>query len=526
MEEYIKRLEEIKARAAEIKALDEITGELQEELRAMKDERTSLEGKIETASLLEDLGRDIPEIVKPVAAAEEEAAEVEEPAKEEAVEVEEEKEEVKVEAPEAIAASLGSKEAHVESQSFSGLAIIASSAEIGVNGKLDVTGWQKVLRHAKGQSEGKYSFASIDRTHNMKRVTSRNSSIDNSIIMAQAGVGEHNVPITAAACHCGPFETKKEINSLGMDERPVASLFRAVDAIGPFKYVRDIDLGDVSAGVNLWDCADQAAVVSGTPATWKPCVDLTCQADHQVDPYAVFACGRYSTFQEISHPELIDDFIKKLGIQYARLAEQALLDTLVADSTTLTYGVSGMGVLNELTAILGHLATFAGYVRRMDWSNYALILPKGMMNVLVADEHRRGFSRGANAADIMAQIRELGVGQIVEARDAATTAEPDILAAHALYHAPGTTVPFNPCTAIGTFTAHLVPINAYVRGESSLVEAGYQRDADLIRQNMVQFFVEGQEFLEKTVVDIPSWTIELTSAATGGTSAMVTPEAC
>jgi len=72
----------------------------------------------------------------------------------------------------------------------------------------------------------------------------------------------------------------------------------------------------------------------------------------------------------------------------------------------------------------------------------------------------------------------------------------------------------------------VVPVSAYSRGESTLVEAGYQRDATLTRQNMVQWFMEGHEYLEKMSPDVPSFTLELTGAGTGGTSALVDPEAC
>ena len=530
--EFIKRLEEIKARASVIQKFspDEITEDVKAELRALRSERSDLESKIEDAQILEELQADAPEVKAEEPAKEEEPA-VEEPAKEEEAPVEEPaKEEAPAEAPaEAIAASIGGSPVDAPKEkgaANAGLTIVASSG-FGLNGgkRLDLPGWNKVIRAAFGSGEGKHTFATIDRSSGRAAVSARNSAIENSLIMSRNSEGE-TLPLTAAACYCGPFETMKEINTLGLDDRPIAGMFRSVDVNGPFKYIRDLNLADVATGVQIWECADQAAVVAATPATWKPCVTLDCQADHQVDPYAIPACGLFSTFQQISHPELIDDFIKKLGIQYARTAEQKLLDTLRADSTVLTYGVTGMGILNTLEGILGHIASFSGYVRRMNWSDYALVVPPGFIEALTTDEHRRGFSRGANRNDVLAQLRELGVGQIVEARDADSTAEVDYTNAHTLYHAPGTTVAFNPCNSVAKWTLNVVPVNAYTRGESTMVEAGFQRDADLTRQNMVQFFMEGQEFLEKMAVDVPSYTIELSGAGTGGTSALVTPEAC
>lgn len=529
MDEFLKRLAEIRDRAAEIAKMDVIDEAARTELRALRDERTGLETQIADAELVAELTADVPAAKADEGGEDEggEEAPAETPA--ETVEVEVETTEP---SPEAIAAAVGGakpKDGNLPQSAPSGLAIVASSTSYGmqVGSKMEADDWQRVFRFAANQGEGRHVFASIDRNDNRKALSSRNSPIENSLIMSAARDESHPLqPLTAAACYCGPFETSKDILSLGLDDRPVAGLFRSVPVTGPFKYVRDINLGDVSAGVTLWDCADQAGVVSGTPGTWKPCVDLDCLPEYQVDPYAIPACGRFSIFQQVSHPELIDDFITKLGIVYARRAEQALLDTLRADSTVLTYGITGMGLLHELEGVLGHLAGFSGYVRRINWGDYALILPPGLMDAIVADEHRRGFSRGATRQAIMSQLRELGVGQVIEARDADTTAEADYLAAHGLYVDPGNTVVFNPCTAIGTWTINLVPVSAYTRGESTLVEAGFQRDADLTRQNMVQWFMEGHEFLEKMTPDVPSYTIELTGAGTGGTSALVTPEAC
>jgi hypothetical protein len=252
-------------------------------------------------------------------------------------------------------------------------------------------------------------------------------------------------------------------------------------------------------------------------------VDLDCASPTQVDPYSIVACGKHDIFQQLSHPELIDDFIAKLGINYARIAERLLLDQLLADSTVLTYAATNLGLLWELEVVLGHLVGLAGYGQRINWGDYALILPPGFMEAVIADEHVRGFSRGAGRAEIMAQIRELGVGQVVESLDVNSTSEADYLAAIGTYVSPGATVPFDPSTAIGTYDIHVVPVSSYTVGSSTLVDAGFTRDADLIRQNKVQYFMEGAEFIEK-MNDVPSFTVRLTGYGNGGRSALQTPD--
>ena len=83
--EFIKRLEEIKARASVIQKFspDEITEDVKAELRALRSERSDLESKIEDAQILEELQADAPEVKA------EEPAKEEEPAVEEAAPAEE-----------------------------------------------------------------------------------------------------------------------------------------------------------------------------------------------------------------------------------------------------------------------------------------------------------------------------------------------------------------------------------------------------------------------------------------------------
>jgi hypothetical protein len=554
MDELLKRLAEIRERAAAIKAGEIGEAEIKE-LRELKDERLQIEQKVEALKVADELTAES-EAEKP--AEEEKPAEggegdkpaenpVEEERPDEVVkpgetgapkEDEEKPAEVtpgeEAPTPEALAAaasSLGSNDGGLGSNDAGkGLTIIASAASFGVQAGegLVAESFNRIHRIASGAAAGvKQTFGTIQRHSGEEAVSARKSAIENTLLMSRPREKDIvPVSLTAAACYCGPNEVDKSIESRGRDERPFAAAFRSVPFTGPFDYVREMNLDAVQNGVTLWDCDAQEAVTAANPATWKPCVTLDCGDSVTVTPYAIPACGNFSIFQQLSHPELVDDFINKIGIYYARLAEQALIDKVRADNTHLTYGVAGMGLLHQITGALGQLAAITGYTRRLGWEDYTLFLPPGMITALVADEHRRGFSRGATREAILTQIRDLGVGNVVEMIDLDTTAEPGLLTAAGTFIAPGTTVPLNICNLPATWTVHLVPTDAYIRGESTLVEAGYQRDADLLRQNMVQYFFEGHEFIEKRDPNVPGWTIELSGAATGGASALVTPEAC
>lgn len=566
MDELLKRLAEIRERAAAISAGETIGEAELEELRALKAERIQIETKVEALRIAEGLAQESEAEKEPEKTGDDgdkggdgggegdNPVETERPGE---VVTPGENPEVKPgddgggdagggttpaapatpatsATPETVAAALGaggnSDDGLGNSSPHTGLTIIASAASFGVQSgeNLVAESWNRIHRIASGAAAGvKQTFGTIQRHSNEEAVSSRKSAIENTLLMSRPKEEAAALAaLTAAACYCGPNEVDKSIESRGRDERPFAAAFRSVPFTGPFDYVREMNLGAVANGVTLWDCDKQDDVDANTPATWKPCVTLDCGDSVTVTPYAIPACGLFSTFQQLSHPELVDDFINKLGIYYARLAEQALIDKVRADNTYLTYNPTGQGLLNQVSGAIGHLSSVAGYTRRLGWEDYTLFLPPGMVTALVADEHRRGFSRGATRENILAQIRDLGVGNVIEMIDLDTTAEPDLLTAAGTYIDPGNTVPLNICDLPPSWTVHLVPTDAYVRGESTLVEAGFERDTSLVRQNMVQYFFEGHEFIEKRDPEVPGWTIELGGAATGATSALVTPEAC
>ena len=542
MEEFKTKLEELKAKAAELGSGD-LTPEVVAELKQIRDEINEVNAKIAAVTEAEALVNEIAETAVPEVKAEEpaeepaaEATETEtpEPVAEATDEVVEEKEEEHQ--PEAIAAAMNGIESKNDAspdadENRKGLNIIASSNYEGlrIGQALEVGDFSRISKIARSANEATaQKYGQIDLSeHITASVSSRNSAIENTLAMSKRTKDEP-VSLTAAACFCGPFETMKEVPGLGSEERPVASIFRKVGVTGPFRYVNEVALADVLPGVNQWDCADQAAVDPLDPLTWKDCVDLACATETQVDPYAVVACGIASTHQELSHPELVDDFVMKLGINYARVAERLLLDTLRADATVLQHNVNGMGLNWELTRVLGHLPLGSTYNRRLDWENYEVLIPQGVMQLMVADELMRGFSMDEDRAQakVMAKISQLGYGGVTIIRDVDATAEAGIAGLEAGLVSPGGTINLDATidALLPNLPIYIVPTDAYTMGQSTIVEAGWRRDNQLIRQNQVEYFYEGMEFLEK-MTNVPSFVVELTGGPNGGYSALTAPPA-
>lgn len=394
--------------------------------------------------------------------------------------------------------------------------LVASSnmESLSVGTPMTATMMQSVHRMAdSGRYNGRHVFASMNRWEpGARAVSSRYSAIENMKIMAAAESRAMN--IAAAACFCGPDEAVKTIAACGVDGRPVADLFRSVPVSGRFNYVKPLPISDVAGGIAIWDCADQDAVDRDDAATWKPCIDLDCQDEVNVEPYLIPVCGTFTTQQQLSHPELIDEFLRKLAIAQDRIAETKLLDEIRASSHVFTVD-TGQGILSQLVHIIGQLADVTPYGNRLDQGGYVLVVPNGTVEKLVADQHLRGAQDGLRRDTILAMLADIGVSRIVEAHEADTAANAAYSAATAALPALGVPTAYDPATnSVGTVPFYLFNPDAYSHGMSDIVEAGFVRDAALTRQNRTQYFLEGAEYLEKVNCH-PSFVLEITACPTG-----------
>lgn len=377
---------------------------------------------------------------------------------------------------------------------------------------------------AAGNYDGRHVFAGIRRwAPDVKAVSSRNSAIENTRIMATAG--EKPMPLAAAACFCGPNEAVKTIAQSGEEGRPVASLFRSNPVSGRFNYVKPLPLGDVGAGISIWDCDDQNGVDPTDPETWKACVDLDCQEDVTVEPYLLPACGTVTTHQQLSHPELVDDFLRKLAIAYDRNAERQLLDLIRAESHVIGFSEQA-GILSNLTYALAQYSDVIPYGNRLNLEGYTLLVPLGTIEKIVADQHLRGAQQGLRRDAILAMLSDLGVRNIVEIHEPDSTATaPYAAATAALPNLGGAATPFDPTDVVETVPFYLLQPDAFRHGSSEIVEAGFIRDAQLAKQNRTQWFYEGAEYLEKINVQ-PSFVFEIAACPNGQATAMADGPAC
>lgn len=542
MDKILQRLNEIKAEAE--LALKDLTGsERVEKLEALKTERAELLAQrqeiLDAEAIAAELSEGAPEDEKeeePAEEVEEAPAEVEAPAEEVADEVE---------APadaEALALA-ASAAATVDNDSpdaadYSPIVLTAAGNVGGTSPGVKITAadMARIHRHSSGNkpSQGEtvrsiFATMSAGTPADVRMPSETYSAEANTAIMAAGIEPGKRRPLTAAAAFCGPEDIILDICSSGVTARPVQDLFRTVPVRGEFKYMKSATLADVDDGINQWEVADQEALDPDDPLTWKPCVDLTCRAETTVTPYAIVGCANMGVWQQLSAPEQIENWLRMMQIDYARVAESLLLDRVRAQSKNFSAGTTGNGLWNLLNTLLAYSAANIAAVQRETMEGYVIVAPYGFTEALAADLALRGFSTNPTTADVQRLLRENYGVRIVESYETDNTVAAAFRtgATSLLALADGNVaVAFDQnAHAPDTWPVYLIKPSSFTAGDTSVVDAGYFRDANLVRQNLVRYFWEGFEFLEKQCPDL-SFTFNLTTCPNGTASALITAPDC
>lgn len=537
MDEILKRLNEIKAEAKALPADDPARKEtlaalaaesieLQSKLADHKAEAeaiAAIDGAPDEAPAEDEGGEDESED-----AGDGEDAPAEEDAGEEAPAEEE--------APEAIAAAANAAKPVDTDISATGsgpepTVLVASGNVGGTNpgDKLDLRSIDRIHRHAGKSGMGgapvRSIFASIS-VRDGDIASERNTAEQNTAIMASAS-GKKIQPITAAAAFCGPNDIVLDINAAGTAARPVAALFNSVPVRGPFDYMKTATLADVSPGVNIWEEQDQIDLETDDPDSWKPDVDLSCRTPTTVTPYAIVASTTIGVWQQLSAPEQVANWLAQMEKQYSRVAETKLLDQIRAQSYVYSHS-DELGLWSTIQPLLANTAQIVAEVNRGTTEGYTLVVPYGTLDVMAADEVMRGFSQNLAKARIRALLKENYGIDIVESLETDSTKAAAFrtgaidLGTKTL----GTSTAFTPGDASATtIPMYLLRTDAFVMGQSDVVDAGYHRDANMVRQNLVRYFYEGMEFLEKTG-DHLSFVYDVDACPTGKATALVDGPDC
>lgn len=332
--------------------------------------------------------------------------------------------------------------------------------------------------------------------------------------------GEQLDAVTAAICE--PLDIIREIPECGVTVTPFADLFpqRPVGRLG-FQYFPGMSLADTNDGINVWTEGDQEAVDEGNPATWKPTVLIQCSDAVPVKAEELVASAQVDDSTELSQPEKVQEFMHKMAVQRARRREQYLLGKF--DATASPYDADYSGALGAFAALIraiNELMPRLVYGERLDEGDYDVVLEPGHLNKLVNDESARLFGDTVKSrrAEIINRIKEeTGAGQVTILRDFKT-------GGFGALSTPGGASAELP-TLFDTNRVRLVPSQAYLYGATGEEATGWQTDAQLTRQNRMQWFSKEWLLLAKHGCH-PAAFVDLTACGNGARANGVEPADC
>lgn len=351
--------------------------------------------------------------------------------------------------------------------------------------------------------------------------------LDRAVAEAQAA---HSAALLAA--FCGPGELNRQQNVAVNSARPVATAIAQASGpvaigLGIHEFFRALSLADLHqhyddnpsapSGIGQWNAADQAAVDTADPATWKHCFTLPdCPTTVQVSAYFLWRCLRVTIEDQMSRPQYVQNITTLMEAMLARSAETALLATIDAWSFNRTVpNTPGMGVMAQVFWAIEHVMAWATAGLRIDRSAYSLIIPEFLLNAARID----AFFAGEDMNAVGDKMMEAAGGRLVVTPDWGTEGNP--MAPIGLQPTPdaadaadGTDIPLLPSTAV----IRLVPLEDFVWGQTGVVDYGIETSPDLRRQNAALYFGEMAEIAYKNG-GRPSFTLTLEDIVPNGARA-------
>ncbi len=354
----------------------------------------------------------------------------------------------------------------------------------------------------------------------------RNSMlIDEAVADWRARMFETAMPSRQGAI-CEPFDIIRDIPDAFSTSEPVRGVFPARPAgrLG-FQYVRSIGLADVAGGADMWFDADQAAVDPDDSDTWKPCVEIDCPDVLTASAEAVTACLTFDITTEMSAPERVRNFTNALMALKSRVKEGRILQRV--DALSHSYQFFGdYGALPAVVEALNTVLAQLTYADRLEDTNYVLLVPPGVSEILTIDRANRAYNNDATE-DVLSYLKANveGISSIVSTLDASRGSEPSVpfKALTPITDPPSVvTVPY---ISGGNFRFRLVEPAAAIYAETGEMNVGTTRDARLIRMNKTQYFTEEFFFLAKHGPQ-PWATIDINLCADGSRAGLITPAGC
>lgn len=355
--------------------------------------------------------------------------------------------------------------------------------------------FQNAERMAGRNKNGRSIMASFNRLPDGTEVVRGDRSAwDNTRIALRAGLSSDDV-LTAAGGFCGPAESVTDVFECGRTDRPIGDLLAKFTARGEYRYIRQVGLDDVDAGIDYWTEADDVAVDPENVATHKPCYHLACESEIEAKVIMIPACFQYGVGQAWSNPEQVAGALAKFDVALARRSEALIWQRIHEQSNQLTFAPPvGESLQNGLVRLIGELLAWAGFNGRNSLDGYVLVVPEALILQVITD--------AAIKAWVGPQLtREMIVGQLEELYGVPVIISPDN---RALAPSPPIgPLPAAPAPAGGpnekpsTWQEILLFKPADYRHGLTEVDVAVQTDIATARKNDRSVFLETVETTEK-----------------------------
>lgn len=203
--------------------------------------------------------------------------------------------------------------------------------------------------------------------------------------------------VTASGGLCAPVEIRYDLPVLAQADRPVRDSLTNFNATrGGIRFAPPPGLSSITTGVGRITAAADAAGGSGAQ---KGCQVIACPTFQEVDVAAIYHCIQFGNLGARAYPELVENATELVMAAWARVAETALLDGMVAASTHATVNLTPNSstplgaVATLLPALLRNAAALRNRQRMDPEAPLDVQLPAWTLDLLLSDIVRSAFDR-------------------------------------------------------------------------------------------------------------------------------------
>lgn len=314
----------------------------------------------------------------------------------------------------------------------------------------------------------------------------RNAELVMPVITAAAAGDEQ--ALVAAGGLCAPLTVRYDLPTLGDDARPIRdSLPRFGADRGGVRWMPSPDFSAVDGALDVWTMTDDVNAVDN-PAVRKPCLRVDCPDEVTTVVQAITECLLIGNVLGRTFPELIQAWMRLLGVATARKAENELITGINAGSTAVTTGQLLGATRDVLAAIDRANAYYRWRYRLSDATRLRWMAPRWLRDVIRTDLAREM----PGSTDERLATADAKIAEFFAVRNILVT-----------WHMDGVVAPFGTQGAgplqgyPTTVQTQLFIDGTWVLLDGGRLDLGAFRDGDLVAANDYKTFAEFWEYPAK-----------------------------